>query len=391
MALTKKEKEKLAKAAEERAKKLRLANKKTTSREEDLKIMARKTGNTNVKLKPETNEKKQGVINSSVGANNEPQRNNDAQGKNESSGSDSASGNIHNNSAAETANNNSSDDANNKGEQGAVSSDAKKDEETQQPKTDETPQAKPQAETVGKKELSLWDEVAQPTNEDKGIKEQIKNTSEAITNLAEQASDINNNLSELEAEEQAKKEGWKVKASITVELCDVAFMLICLLLTWDFDDENQKRFTLNSERKKAIQTNLVKIYALDNKKTNPKREMIFLIMGSYVPMLLVAVIMLINRLKNKQQAKQAKQSFNKIQAAAEQEAAQLRQQLEAERHKYETLNNMVKSAQPAQVPAQRPDFITAPKIGRTPKAPVMTGKGRGVKAGQKRGAYNKKK
>lgn len=282
------------------------------------------------------------------------------------------------------------------------------DPKTEEVKTDETPTPEVKTEEVKtevkteaapeKKKLSLWDDIAKPTNEDTGIKEQVNRTADTLNNFADSANDLNSSISEMEQEAIAKKESYKVKAGIIVELCDVGFMVVCLLLTWNFDDENQKKFTLNSERKNAIKYNLQKVYEMEGKQLNPKKDIMFLIVGSYIPMLLVAVFIMINNLKAKSEAKKNKLAFNQVQRQQEKKQQEMNIQLQAARYENEQLQKQLEiSALQEKNKGVKREFIQTPAIGR--KKPVKekavkvtaNNSGRGVKPGTKRGSYNKNK
>lgn len=264
----------------------------------------------------------------------------------------------------------------------------------QKPLENLQPDPEPLKQDLEKRTLSLWDEIKTPTNEDSGIKDQVKEVAGTLQNLASEANESFNNISEIEAEQLAQKTSYKVKASIVVELCDVAFMVLCLLLTWNFDDDNQKKFTLNTERKKAIVFNLQKVYELEGKKLTPKKDIMFLIIGSYVPMLLVAVFMLINRLKTKAEDKKNKTAFSIQQMHQQKETDNLKNQLASLQYEKEILQREVESKNPMTIkPDPKPkEFLNVPDLGRIKKTALKTastGSGRGVKAGMKRGSYKK--
>jgi hypothetical protein len=247
--------------------------------------------------------------------------------------------------------------------------------------------------------VSIFSKIYQKTEED------IKRVTTPVESIAQDLKNSATAISEpeAEAEAKAKKEASKVKAGIVVELCDVVFMIICILITWDFSEENQKTFTLNNDRKNAIKHNLQKLYELDTKAPNPKRDIWFLIIGSYTPMLIVAVFMMFRRFKNKADEKKMQANFNQIQASEKAKMDALLSELEAERFKSKTLSEKL-DATDVKFETVKDTTIKKDRelLNRvTPKATKIEvplnfkksknkkGSGRGVKAGTKRGSYKK--
>ena len=78
----------------------------------------------------------------------------------------------------------------------------------------------------------------------------------------------------------------------------------------DFSDKNQEKFTLVKARKNSIKANVFQIMAFSKKKHNPMGTLIFLIIFSYVPLIVMAVM---ERIKSKkiEQMKNIKRIKNK--------------------------------------------------------------------------------
>jgi hypothetical protein len=225
-----------------------------------------------------------------------------------------------------------------------------------------------------KKTLSIWDQIKKPTEEDKNISA-ASSTNDIVNNLAIAA--VEDPLTDA----NAKKQGNKVKAAIYIEIADVIFNLLCLVITWDFSTANQEKFKLHKDRKQAIENNLFKIFELSNKTPNPKKEIWFLILGSYVPMLLVALMVLIARLRNKQKEKEKEEQFQII--VEENKTNNANHLVEMERMKTQNqfLINEIETLKNGQ----------GKKSERNPVSTLNEKKSRGVKLGEKRGSYKKKK
>lgn len=244
--------------------------------------------------------------------------------------------------------------------------------------------------------LSIWNDIKKVTEEDQNIKPTIEiaadnlneseseySTIEGMANDASRGIDID--------EENARKQSNLANASITVELIDVGFMFVCILLTWDFTDENQKKFKLNEQSKKAIKTNLYKVYEATGKVSNPKKQIWFLILGSYAPMLLVAFLIMFRNLREKQQSKKRKIEIQNMETMAIQRESDLKLQNEQlqkniEILKQENAYNMELQKNKFTATTDRP-FKGQPNMGK--KLPIK--KGSGVRSGIKRGPYKKAK
>lgn len=222
------------------------------------------------------------------------------------------------------------------------------------------------------KPLSMFDDIGKPTEEDANIKPQS-----FIESMADKAS--NDNQIDIGGDNNLALS--KVKADIYIELSDLLFMLLCCFMTWDFSDVNQSRFSLNKDRKKAISDSLSKIFALSKEKSNPKKDIMFLIIGSYVPMLIVATMVLVKNMKAKTELKKLgiTPQSNKGQAPifSQQRSSQEFQQPQT----FE------------QFPQNSKAFNNVPIIGNVQNAGegmAIPQRGRGVVAGVKRGSYKKK-
>ena len=241
--------------------------------------------------------------------------------------------------------------------------------------------------------IDIFEQLKQGTQEDLNkASDVIESTQSTVNKIEEVANNLNDVTSDEIAEDLAKKEGYKAKASIIVELCDVGFMVICILISWDFTDENQKRFTLNSERKKAIQHNLYKIYCLDNKKVNPKKDIWFLVLGSYTPMLIVAVLMLFRRMKAKQELKEKEKQIKILEARHRAEKQDLINQIEEAKDEQIFLHNQLKNnsfKNDLSIPNLKKDKEVEKQITMHLTGD-LTPKKRGVKKGVKRGSYKKR-
>lgn len=246
--------------------------------------------------------------------------------------------------------------------------------------------------------LSIWDDIAKSTQEDanigttKTVLSDLDDDNDAFNSLDNLANQANGN--DAADDENTRKQGNLVKAGIVVEIMDVVFMLICLFITWDFTDDNQKKYTLHKDRKKAIQSNLYKLYELSGKKPNPKKDIWFLILGSYAPLLFIAVLTMIKNFKEKNEAKKRQATISKMEIEnaqiIENQNAELWQQQQYNKALLEEIEQLKsKKANQFEATTIRP-FRDVPSHGKTPAVKKPSG-GRGVKAGQKRGSYNKKK
>lgn len=155
--------------------------------------------------------------------------------------------------------------------------------------------------------ISLDSDLAEQTQEDldkKNITETVNDISngENITQRVEGLTDddfpTNEGASEEEDSPEYRKEMSKIKASALVEFFDVIFMIICLVISKDFSDKNQEKFTLVKARKNAIKSNVFQIMAFSKKKHNPMGTLVFLIIFSYIPLVVMAIM---ERIKAKKQ------------------------------------------------------------------------------------------
>lgn len=215
------------------------------------------------------------------------------------------------------------------------------------------------------KPLSMFEDIGKPTEEDANIKPQ--SFIESMANKASSDTIIDEKDNNLALS--------KVKADIYIELSDLLFMLLCCFMTWDFSDVNQSRFSLNKDRKRVISDSLSKIFALSKEKSNPKKDIILLIIGSYIPMLIVATMVLLKNMKAKTELKRLGNTPNQSQ----QQAPIFSQQ------RSETFE---------QFPQNSKAFNNVPIIGNVHNAGegmAIPQKGRGVALGTKRGSYKKNK
>jgi hypothetical protein len=188
-----------------------------------------------------------------------------------------------------------------------------------------TEPVKATSESVTPKRISLFGNIQKPTEQDKEIKDALDNPLEETTMLS--------SGNEMLDDDNYKKQTYIVKASVVIEIIDVVFAIVCMFMTSDFSEENQKVYSLGKDRKRAIQTNLVKIYVLDNKKVNPKKDIYWLILGSYAPLLVMALFTMLKKIRDKRKEKENKQAIDAIIREQQEDAELLRIQLENERQK----------------------------------------------------------
>lgn len=176
--------------------------------------------------------------------------------------------------------------------------------------------------------ISVFEDLAAPTEEDAGQKDRMESSLEMLTDTddfpEEPAGDGG------EDDPRVKKELAKINASVIVELMDVLFMLLCMWASGDWSENAQKSYTLVPQRKKAIQIPLFQLLMRRKKKTNPTAAIVFLILGSYTPMIILAVMRGIKQKREKaeQQEKEnsAQAQINALQQQLETARQQARQQ-----------------------------------------------------------------
>lgn len=163
--------------------------------------------------------------------------------------------------------------------------------------------------------ISIADDLGEKTQEDidkKTIAETVNdftssdNTTQRLEDLTGDDFQTNEGATEEEDTPEYRREMSKIKASAIVEFFDVVFMIICLVISKDFSDKNQERFTLVKARKNAIKSNVFQIMAFSKKKHNPMGTVIFLIIFSYVPLIVIAIMERI-KIKRDEQAKRQEQ------------------------------------------------------------------------------------
>ena len=183
--------------------------------------------------------------------------------------------------------------------------------ETPPVETNTEPQPK-QTPIENSTNFSLESDLSEQTQEDldkKTTAETINETlnSENITQRVEGLTDddfpTNEGGNEEEDTPEYRREMSKIKASALVEFFDVIFMIICLVVSKDFSDKNQEKFTLVKARKNAIKSNVFQIMAFSKKKHNPMGTLIFLIIFSYIPLVVMAIMERIKTKKIEQEKK----------------------------------------------------------------------------------------
>lgn len=241
-----------------------------------------------------------------------------------------------------------------------------------------------------KRTLSIWNDIKKKTEEDKTIvpvTTKIEDVAEKLT----QSATLNN---EAQEDEIARKEACKAKASIIVEVADTVIGLCCCALMWDFGDTMQKKFSLHAERKKAIENNLYKILMLSKKMPNPSKDIVWLILGSYAPMLLVALIGMFNRLKRKKEDQAKENEYASIVSEYKNKEALRFQEINERDRQILELQNKLNSPPTAEEKKNYDHFTNAPKLGKDKKQKIYKDhnlKTRGVKPGTPRGPYKKRK
>lgn len=160
--------------------------------------------------------------------------------------------------------------------------------------------------------ITIGEDLSEATQEDldkKDITSDVNsfansdNITDRVEGLTVDDFPTNEGATEEEDTPEYRREMSKIKASAMVEFFDVIFMLICLVISKDFSDKNQEKFTLVKARKNSIKANVFQIMAFSKKKHNPMGTLIFLIIFSYVPLIVMAVM---ERIKSKK-AEQEKQ------------------------------------------------------------------------------------
>jgi len=179
--------------------------------------------------------------------------------------------------------------------------------EVNQPETPSEP-----VNTSEAHKITIGEDLSEATQEDFDKKDTAQavndfvnsdNITDRVEGLTLDDFPTNEGATEEEDTPEYRREMSKIKASAMVEFFDVIFMLICLVISKDFSDKNQEKFTLVKARKNSIKANVFQIMAFSKKKHNPMGTLIFLIIFSYVPLIVMAVM---ERIKSKK-AEQEKQ------------------------------------------------------------------------------------
>jgi hypothetical protein len=163
--------------------------------------------------------------------------------------------------------------------------------------------------------LTFMNDLDAPTIEDKTFKagDAIKERAEGFINDDFATNDTG--VNEQENDPAYQREMAKIKASTIVEFFDVVFMISCLFISKDYSDKSQAKFSLIESRKKAIKTNIYQILVASKKKQNPMAAVIFLVLFSYVPLLITAFMQRIKEKREKDREAKENQLRNAIDTA----------------------------------------------------------------------------
>jgi len=175
-------------------------------------------------------------------------------------------------------------------------------------------------------EASIFSDIANETAEDSKIGEIAEGFAEDIEN-----SDPDNEI--------GSNAALRIKARTQTELIGVGMSLLLTVISWEFTLDNFNKWGLHKDRKKELSQTIYQVLLLDKKKTNPKRDLMYLIAGLYTPLLIMAIMTLFTKIKeNREKAKQV---------AAEQ----------AEIRKQQLKNNNFASAEPAKFTEVKKEVI----------------------------------
>lgn len=177
----------------------------------------------------------------------------------------------------------------------------------------ETP---PEVITEAKNTITMFQDMVASTEQDKDQLSKLETIGDAFLDESSFGDAI-------EDSEEVRKTNAKIASGIWVTCIDVAAMLGCLFLSDDFSDESQRKFSLIPERKKAIQHSIYQLLMLRKKKTNPVFSLIIAILGSYAPMIVIAILGG-RKKKEAQQAerqRQAQAAFDRANAPIQNAAA----------------------------------------------------------------------
>lgn len=174
------------------------------------------------------------------------------------------------------------------------------------------------AETIAKPAsdgLSFFDDVKEKTEEDTKAE---KGKAETIADDLLDPDDLPTADEEMDGEQ--KKELSKIRAGIYVQVIDLVFMLICMLITGEWSDEGQKKYSLIPQRQKAIKISIYQLLLQSKRKPKPSQDLTWLILGSYAPMIIIALVGLFRKRKEKKKLQEAEATRNAQQMTAEQAA-----------------------------------------------------------------------
>lgn len=139
----------------------------------------------------------------------------------------------------------------------------------------------------------------EPTGDDFTKDDEHTNFEKRVSDLASGEDFVTNEgATDEEDTPEYRREMSKIKASALVEFFDVIFMVICCAISKDFSESAQKSYTLVLPRKNAIKANVFQIMAFSKKKHNPMGTLVFLIIFSYIPLIITAVM---TRMKHKRE------------------------------------------------------------------------------------------
>jgi len=255
-------------------------------------------------------------------------------------------------------------------------------ENTEQPAAPEkapevkAPEQKPApAKGTAERRISVFDDMALPTEEDAGQQNRMENAVNALSDTVDDMPTEEEALAAGDNDLRVKKELAKINAMVIVELMDVLFMFLCLWCSGDWSEDAQKKYTLVPTRKKAIQIPLYQLLMRRKKATNPVAAIIFLVLGSYAPMIILAILKGIKTKREKQKESEEVAELQRQLANAQTQTQSLQTQLQnaSAQHAFNQANLQYASA-PVQ---NRQPVPPAPYNALQVVKPAAKGKARG--------------
>lgn len=169
-----------------------------------------------------------------------------------------------------------------------------------------------------KKRLSIFSDIAKKTEQDFEKRDPVSKVEEIAQDLAVAEKLPTENEEE---DPETKRAMAEISAGLYVTVIDLVFMLLAMWVSDDWTEAAQKKYSLVPERKKALKTPIFQLLMRKKKKANPWVALSGAILGSYAPMMVLAVIAGVNKKRTKRE--QEERENNRQQENTSNEAAQI--------------------------------------------------------------------